>query len=306
IEFRTIVEKHVELSSLKNLALELIQMLWNREQDHEKKNFVNGLIREVKQSLKFRTSATQVEDVDLYKVKMDDKRIQKFTEIVEILKNEAVIFKEEIQGFRIEAKRVAYAGAAEIKTMSGVKTAFSDAYKYYGNPHEYLRRLLENESLSRSELYKLFVNIRYRILNNDGFEVSGGERSEFRLLQEISDAQNYDILLIDEPESSFDNLFLKSDVNQIIKGISETMPVVVVTHNSTVGWSVGSDYVLYARKEVEDGKPIYRLYSGYPTDKNLVSLDGKIIKSHEVIIDSLEAGINTYEDRRKAYEAIKN
>jgi ABC-type phosphate transport system ATPase subunit len=44
-------------------------------------------------------------------------------------------------------------------------------------------------------------------LNRDGFEVSGGERSEFRLLQEIMVAQNYDVLLIDEPESSFDNFF---------------------------------------------------------------------------------------------------
>jgi ABC-type polar amino acid transport system ATPase subunit len=41
--------------------------------------------------------------------------------------------------------------------------------------------------------------------------------------------------IVDEPESSFDNLFLKSDVCKILKGISETMPVVVVTHNSTVG-----------------------------------------------------------------------
>jgi len=70
-----------------------------------------------------------------------------------------------------------------------------------------------------SELYKLFAKISYRILNRDGFEVSGGERSEFRLLQEIKDAQNYDFLLIDEPESSFDNMFLKSDVNQIIREI---------------------------------------------------------------------------------------
>ena len=161
-------------------------------------------------------------------------------------------------------------GAGEIKEASGVKTAFSDAFREYGDPYKYLRALLSNESLSRSELYKLFVKISYRILNKDGFEVSGGERSEFRLLQEIMDAQNYDVLLIDEPESSFDNLFLKSDVNQILKEISESMPVVVVTHNSTVGASVGADYLLYARKELEDGKMVYRLFSGYPTDKKAV------------------------------------
>ena len=176
----------------------------------------------------------------------------------------------------------------------------------YGEPYKYLHVLLSNESLTRSELYKLFVKISYRILNKDGFEVSGGERSEFRLLQEIADAQNYDVLLIDEPESSFDNLFLKSDVNQILKDISKLMPVVVVTHNSTVGASVGADYLLYAKKELEHGKSVYRLYAGYPTDKRLSSVDGKSISSHGIVMDSLEAGVDAYNGRRQGYEAIKH
>jgi ABC-type multidrug transport system ATPase subunit len=217
-----------------------------------------------------------------------------------------VIFEETIQGFRIEARREPYPGAGELRAASSVKIAFGEAFRKYATPYEYLRELLANDNLPRSELYKLFVKISYRILNKDGFEVSGGERSEFRLLQEIADAQNYDILLIDEPESSFDNLFLKSDVNQILKGISATMPVVVVTHNSTVGASVGADYLLYTKKELENGKAVYRIYSGYPTDKKLFSVDGKEINSHEIMMDSLEAGVAVYESRRQGYEAIKS
>lgn len=136
--------------------------------------------------------------------------------------------------------------------------------------------------------------------------MSGGERSEFRLLQEIADAQNYDLLLIDEPESSFDNLFLKGEVNQILKAISETMPVVVVTHNNTVGASVGADYLLFTTKEFADGKPTYRIYSGYPTDKRLNSVEGEVINSHETLLNSLEAGADTYEKRRQGYEVIKD
>jgi ABC-type phosphate transport system ATPase subunit len=150
------------------------------------------------------------------------------------------------------------------------------------------------------------VKISYRILNRDGFEVSGGERSEFRLLQHISDAQNYDMLLIDEPESSFDNLFLKSDVNQILKDISLSMPVVVVTHNNTVGASIGADYILYAKKEMENGKPHYRLYSGRPSDKTLTATGGRTIETHTVVMNSLEAGIDAYEGRKTRYENIKN
>lgn len=306
VEFKAIIDKHLDSRSLKRLARELIELLWARTLDNSKRSLVNEVIKDVKQSLKMRTAAVPVEDVDLYKVSMDKKRIQRFREIVDFLKREAVVFQESIQGFRIEAKKEPFAGAGEIKDVSGVKTSFAAAFRKYGDPYDYLRDLMLDESLTRSELYKLFVKISYRILNKDGFEVSGGERSEFRLLQEIADAQNFDILLIDEPESSFDNLFLNSNVNQMLKDISEVMPVVVVTHNSTVGASVGADYVLHTSKELEQGKTVYRIYSGYPTDKQLLSTDGKAISSHEVMLNSLEAGNAPYESRRQSYEAIKN
>lgn len=306
VEFKAIIDKHLDSQSLKRLARELIELLWARTLENSKRNLVNEVITDVKKSLKMRTAAVPVEDVDLYKISMDEKRIQRFKEIVDFLKREGVVFQESIQEFRVEAKKEPFSGAGEIKEVSGVKTSFAAAFRKYSDSYDYLCELVSDESLTRSELYKLFVKISYRILNKDGFEVSGGERSEFRLLQEIADAQNYDILLIDEPESSFDNLFLNSNVNQILKDISEVMPVVVVTHNSTVGASVGADYVLYTSKELEQGKTVYRIYSGHPTDKQLLSTDGKAINSHEVMLNSLEAGFATYESRRKSYEAIKN
>lgn len=306
IQYKQIIEKHVEIEPLKRLACELIELLWSKSLENKKKKLVNELVNDVKLRLKMRTSAVQLEDVDLYSVCMDNERVKRFTLIVDFLKKEAVISKENIQGYCIEAKKMPYAGAGEIKTASGVITAFSDAYAVYGTPYKYLLALLSNESLTRSELYKLFVKINYRILNKDGFEVSGGERSEFRLLQEIADAQNYDVLLIDEPESSFDNPFLKSDVNQIIKEISTSMPVVVVTHNSTVGASVEADYLLYAKKNIEGGNVSYKLYSGHPTDKQLTAIDGDVLPTHKILMNSLEAGIEAYGNRREAYEAIED
>jgi ABC-type enterochelin transport system ATPase subunit len=306
IEFKSIIEKYLDTGTLKKLACELIQVLWDKALENKKKKLVNELVRDVKQRLRLRTATMPVEDVELYEVSMDRKRVERFKEIVGFLKKETVVYAENIQGFRVEATKGPFLGAGEIKDASGVRTAFSDAFREYGDPYKYLRVLLANDSLGRSELYKLFVKIGYRILNRDGFEVSGGERSEFRLLQEIMDAQNYDVLLIDEPESSFDNLFLRSDVNQIMKEISKSMPVVVVTHNSTVGGSVGADYILYARKDLEDGRIVYRLFSGYPTDKKLLSRDGKLMSSHGIVMNSLEAGSDAYDSRRQGYEAIKD
>jgi ABC-type phosphate transport system ATPase subunit len=306
VEYREIIDRHLDINSLKRLACELIELLWSKAFNNKKKKLVNSLIRDVRESLKMRTSAVQVDDVDLYRVNMDSRKVDRFSEIVKYLQRESVISEENIQGFSVVARKGAFAGAGEIKEASGVKTAFRESFKQYGYPYAYLEALLENESLTPSELYKLFSKISYRILNRDGYEVSGGERSEFRLLQEIKDAQNHDILLIDEPESSFDNLFLNSDVNQIIREISASMPVVVVTHNSTVGASVGADYRLYASKKIEGGNVIYRLFSGFPTDRRLSSIDGETISNYEIMLNSLEAGYDVYDDRRQGYEAIRD
>jgi len=239
-------------------------------------------------------------------VAMNEKRVARFSEIIGFLKNDAIVFEETLQGFRIEARKQPYTGALEIKEASGTRLGFLTAFKKYGDAYAYLRELMKIDGLPTAVYYKLFVKIDYRILNKDGHQVSGGERSEFRLLQEISDAQSYDILLIDEPESSFDNLFLKGEVNQILKSISRTMPVVVVTHNNTVGASIEADYLVYTTKELENGVPRYRVFSGYPTDKQLTSTDGSTINSHEKLLNSLEAGVDAYERRRQAYEAVKD
>jgi len=306
IEYREIIDKHVDIKSLKAMACELIELLWSKAYERKKKGLVNDIAKDVKSKLQLRTSATQVKDVDLYKVLIEHKKASRFNEIAQLLQNEKVIFEESVQGFKVICKQRAFEGASEIKNVSGQRVAFSDAYREYSNPFFYLAALKGNESLTPSEFYKYFACIEYEILNRDGFKVSGGERSEFRLLQEIKDAQNYDYLLIDEPESSFDNLFLKGEVNQILKEISRTMPVVIVTHNSSVGASINADYIVYTSKEIDGKNIVYRRYAGHPSDRELRSIDGKTINNFQVTLNSLEAGEDAYFERRGTYESIKN
>ncbi|MBN4056930.1 phosphotransferase [bacterium AH-315-J21] len=306
IEYKSIIEKHVSISSLKQLAMELIELIRAKRLESKEKKLVNELVRDIKVSLSIHTSSTKVKDVDLYQVTLNKRIVERFLDIVKCIQQTATISEEFIQDFRVVATKDPFSGAGEVKAASGVKTALRDAFEYYQHPYEYLQKLIDNDDLTRSELYRLFVKITYKILNKDGFEVSGGERSEFRLLQQINDAQNYEILLVDEPESSFDNIFLRSDVNQIIKNISKKMPVVVVTHNSTVGASIDADYLLYAQKSIVKSEVRYKLFSGYPIDRTLCAPDGTTISNHEIILNSLEAGTETYDQRRQGYEAIKD
>ena len=237
---------------------------------------------------------------------IEDKKVSKFIQVAKLLQTEKVIFKENIQGFEVVCKQRAFSGAGEILRVSGQRVGFSVAFREYLSPYKYLIALKETGAWTQSEFYNYFACIEYEILNKDGFKVSGGERSEFRLLQEIKDAQNFDYLLIDEPESSFDNLFLKGEANQMLKEISKTMPVVVVTHNSTVGASINADYIVYTSKEIEGDDIVYRRYSGHPSDKELCSIEGKKINNFQVTMNTLEAGEDAYIDRRGGYESIKN
>lgn len=306
IEFKKIIEKHVSIKNLKNLIVELMREFGRREQERLKKKWLNDLIKEIKGKLQIKTAATTIQDVDLYRVAMDLDKIESFEKVVSLARNKREIERKSVQGFEIIAKTDEFKGAGELKLLSRLKSGFSDAFDVYKEPYKFLQELKNINGLEDAEFFKYFVKIEYKILNEDGFEVSGGERSEFNLLQKIQDAQKYDLLLIDEPESSFDNIFLKKEVNEIIKDISNNMPVVIVTHNSTVGASIKPDYLLYTKKEVVDGKIKYRVYSGSPSSKELLSRDGVSLKTLDITLGCLEAGEQAYNERRQGYEDLRN
>ena len=160
--------------------------------------------------------------------------------------------------------------------------------------------------LSNDKYYEYFAKVEHVILNSYGCEVSGGERAEFNLLQEINDAYQYDMLLIDEPESSFDNIFLKERVNHIIKEISQQMPVVIVTHNSTVGASIHPDFVINTVRTIIGKEARYDVFYGEPGNKELVNCAGDRISNLEAMLNCLEAGEIAYDERRREYEMLKN
>ncbi|MGO9138148.1 MAG: hypothetical protein ACLQBC_10840 [Syntrophales bacterium] len=305
-EYRAIIDRHIPVESLKKLAIELMQKHIEETEVNLKKRFLNDLLGTIRRALQIHTAAMPIEDVDLYIVAMERKKTEKFREVVKAVKKVREILRKDMQGFQIVAKRRSFIGAQELKTLSGRKMTFSDAFKSYDDPYAYLKALRAITELEESDYFKYFTNIEYRILNKHGFSVSGGERSEFRLLQEISDAQQFNMLLIDEPESSFDNLFLMNNVNELIKDISKSIPVVIVTHNNTVGASIKPDYVVYTRKTIDEDSVKYEVYSGFPSDKVLTGLDGKSIRNLDVLLNCLEAGQIAYDERGGTYEILKD
>lgn len=305
-EYKNIINKHIPDTNLKSLFIELIETYQEKHIKNLEKGFINDLTERIKDDLKIRSSSTSIEDVDFHKIQIDKIKVDRFEEIIKKLHTEKIIDSKEIRGFKVIAKTKKYTGASQLQKKSKSKLTFSDAFNNYNAPYKFLVSL-RNIAIEETDYYKYFVDIEYKTLNKHGFPVSGGERSEFNLLHEISDALKHDILLIDEPESSFDNIFLKNEVNELIKEISKEIPVIVVTHNSTIGASIKPDYLVYTTKMIENDELIYKVYFGHPMSKTLKNSDDEEIQNIDILFNCLEAGEEAYYERKlKAYEILKN
>lgn len=306
-ENRAIIEKHVPIEGLKSLATELILKLRNAKHLNAQIKWLNALIRNIQGDLQLKSSCTYPQDVDFYRIMLEKKKVDKFNRVVNLLKLERQVDSREMKGFKITATTRPFIHATHMKEKYKGKARFQDAYHKYDQPYEFLKSLKEIDALPQTDYYKYFVDVEYKTLNRHGYQVSGGERSEFNLLHEISDALQYDALLIDEPESSFDNIFLKNEVNDLLKDIAKVIPVIVVTHNSTVGASIQPDWVVYTQKDLSTGAVTYKVFYGRPSDKELKAGNGEIMNNYQVTMNCLEAGENAYHDRRiKSYEILKN
>ena len=301
---KELVEKYVGRRSLLRLAIALREQYIQEKTDSLHKEYVNSLITSVKKELSVRSSTTAVPDIDLYQILMNQHKVQVFHDVVKMIKKPRVIQAQNLYSYRVVAQSSPFSGALAMQKVSRSKTVFSDAFKEYNDPYKFLQ-VLKGKDIPASEYYKYFVNITYEVFNQYGSPASGGERSEYNLLQELSDGVKNSILILDEPESSFDNIFLRDGVDSLLKDISKTIPVIIATHNNTIGVSVHPDYIVYACKEVlSDGKLEYHLYSGYPSSEDLVDLKGNHISRKSVLLDCLEAGEAAYMDRRNSYEIL--
>jgi hypothetical protein len=307
-ELEDIIETYIDRNSLVKLHSALIHKYKKDKEKSLKEKYVNNIVKKIKSALKCRSAATNISDVDFYKCQMNRVKVEKFNKLATLMKKEKIINSYDVGDFSVRIVRKPFESAGELKTFSGRQNVhFREIMPIYkSNSFAYLQRLKEMGNIAASDYYKYFASIECKVLNKYGFDVSGGERAEFNLLQEIDDANNYEMLLIDEIESSFDNIFLKENVNHIIKEISKKMPVVLVTHNNTVGASIKPDFIVYTQRNIKNNEVSYELYYGRPSSRFLKTFNGKEICNIKATLDCLEAGEDAYNERNRNYELLKN
>lgn len=283
---------------LANKALEI-------QNENILKNKANHIISNIQERLQIKTTSNRIQEVDFKEYVVCIDKINKFNEICKFVKKSRKFNLEEIGKFKLIMNIEKYCNVSEIKDKVKIKPSLADAFKKYSSGFEYLQELKKLD-IPTADYYKYYCNVSFDVLNEFDLAASGGERAEYNLLNEIRSALDFDVLLIDEPESSFDNPFLKAEVNELIKDISNKMPVVVVTHNNTVGLSIKPDYLLYTSRRIINEKVDFDIYQGTPDSMFLSSKNGEKISTKDILMKSLEAGEEAYQARRDIYELHEN
>lgn len=305
-EYEDLINSHVDRQGLITLYGELISKLRRLMEARLKKKWVNDLVETIKQGLQMNTASTVVSNIDLSQLYINRQKRAKFVDLCRLVKRPRKIESKTIGRFTVVAEVKTYDNATDMKNIDHRQVSLVSAYNHYDDPLSFLEELDLKSEIMKTSYYKYFVKIDYRVLNEDNLTVSGGQLAEYNLLQKIQDAKNYDMLLVDEPESSFDNLFLKKEVIGLLKDMAASMPVIVVTHNNTLGASIQPNYILYAAKTKENGEAKFKIYSGLPTDRELKTPEGEVIDNFTIMMDTLEAGDVAYKERSRNYESLKN
>lgn len=181
----------------------------------------------------------------------------------------------------------------------------SDALEEYrlGNTVKYLKMLKRKELLDTRRISQALIKRDTQLLTEEGSSASGGQAVALALTLSLDEATEKDIILVDEPEASLDNAFIKNKLIPKLQKLSKDKTVFVVTHNSTLGALLNPDYLIVAKK---DSKGNYQLLSGDYSSKQLFDPEGMSYSSFEDFIDAMEAGVGTFNEKKESYDELSN
>lgn len=299
---RKVIDKFIESTVLKELLKELVIRREKEFAQFRLKKEVDTIIKATKEKLSEKSSLKSIQDVDLYNVEKKRIMITKYNDLCNNLKSYILINTVNVYRFNIKLYKDKYTKTNDVKKSLNTNVSLRDIFKLYDQPYKYIKAL-EKKQIDKESIYKGIINFKILVLNERNVELSGGERAEYNLLHELKESDNFDILLLDEPEASFDNPFIKEYIIKIIKAIANKTTVFLSTHNNTLGVLLNPNKIIYT-KACDDN--VYKVYTGDFGSKYLITKNEEKIDAYDCIMNVMEAGENAYIERKNIYESIKN
>lgn len=206
---------------------------------------------------------------------------------------------ETFSKYSVIATRKRYANARVIKDAlhlgNGVSLAGMAALTSSG----YIDKLLTIEDVD--SLVPALFNVEIGVRDDKDAEPSGGQRTECVFLGRLAEATGSRYVLIDEPESSFDNPFLDVVIAGKIRELARNATVVVATHNQVLGLALNPNKLLLTSYD-RDADRYGLAYGGLREKALTLDSGGDGPDARISVLDILEAGHESYERRKVYYE----
>lgn len=312
-EYKEIINKYITDTDLINLTSDLSQQYRIEYTEYTLKKKTDEIFNPIKDALGVRSAIDPIEDIDLSDYFIKYKTTELFNKYICQLNVPKEILRKDLFRFDAILSKKPFESAAEIKNEVGGKGHVPALKLYKDNKYySYLIKLKELEC-NEELLYNSLFNFNLEICNKHDTPISHGERAEYNLLRNLQDSYNYDVLLLDEPEASFDNIFIHEFVIPTIKKISEDLTVFLVTHNNTLGSNIMPDHIIYTdfdemkySTEEYSKEECFNIFSGSFDSQKLLSSNENHESNYNALINTMEAGESAYKTRREIYENLRN
>ncbi|MGT2925045.1 hypothetical protein ACVR0O_07615 [Streptococcus caviae] len=287
---------------------ELRKIYMNLTLENLMKQEVNSITEIAKEILESNTGIQKVRQIELSTF-VEEVQIEKniFNFLNNVLK-ETTLRKENIYGYQVNVQLVPFSNAnqfqSDLKIKEAVKNDLLDPYskKDYIT---FLKNLKKKSFFKADMLGDYLMHKEVNLLDSDGTPASGGQAVGFALMARINEARTKPMILIDEPEASLDNAYIRNELNTALKELARNRMVIVVTHNSTLGTLLEPDYLVVTTK---DSNKQYSVLTGeFSSHKisNTLNVTPLIEGSYDKFVEAMESSIEAYNRKGEIYENLR-
>lgn len=195
-KYHNLIDKYLERDKIIELLKELLICYDNIRLKNTIAKETNLIVGMIKNKLTLQSNISAPKSFNFKEYYISRKKIDVFNELFNEIKKPRIVMNEKINKFTVVAETRGFSSATELKNSYGKKISFKAAMDQYNEGYKYMLELKNIESIPETDFYRLIVYFDYKILNEYKLKVSGGERSEFRLLEELNDVSYYDMLML--------------------------------------------------------------------------------------------------------------
>lgn len=299
VKTKNIVEKYIGQDSLLRTLAEVVNKARQKKMESSATERANDISAAVKRKLTVRSSQDEYPTPVLSSVFHDQVFYLKSAELLERCWEKRDIYNDRGKAagkYIVHIAREPYTRADTIKRKLGIEASLKGMAGK--NAAEYLDTFIGLPGCVEhpSALFNLVV----RVKDQKGADLSGGQRTEFIFMDKLREAESYSVILIDEPESSFDNIFLNEQIANKIRSLASHSTVFVTSHNQVLSFALQPKKVFYT--SYDPSNRTYEIYAGELSDDNLKNKTGEARPTRQTMQALLEAGEKSFEQRRTYYE----